>query len=383
MMMVCASCGKSDSLKKCTGCRSVWYCSKECQLAHRGAHKKECAKQQSDAYRQLKAQNWQKWFDEPVPAVDNMTPTEASKSARGRMLLDELFALYDNFGSDMGSFNVNVPTRYARWKLGYGPGSAAEFSEEEAIMNWTHPGRRTTRTERHTMKLENKKICMFVPERCEHAGCEKRGRGNVTGCSKCLCVFYCCKDHQVKDWPRHKLDCKVLRKNGIEGKPFQRSEELKKYPLGCFPLATSSKKEKCFICHSSSDEVDITYTECCNLPVCDNQHEYQTMSYSRNFCGRSHWNYTNCLDHRENGHEGDWRECAECNMPHHGARPFRSTNRFCITPCLERFLPQGSMFTYECDRVGCPNRILPGYSATSTTREGTTVCSECAAPILS
>ena len=39
----CSSCGRGgDDLKICTGCRHVYYCNKECQIAHRTAHKKEC-----------------------------------------------------------------------------------------------------------------------------------------------------------------------------------------------------------------------------------------------------------------------------------------------------------------------------------------------------
>ena len=40
---VCASCGKtSDTLKKCTGCRKVSYCDRNCQQAHRAAHVAVC-----------------------------------------------------------------------------------------------------------------------------------------------------------------------------------------------------------------------------------------------------------------------------------------------------------------------------------------------------
>ena len=43
---ICANCGKSEEsgngLKKCVACLSVKYCSKECQIAHRPQHKKEC-----------------------------------------------------------------------------------------------------------------------------------------------------------------------------------------------------------------------------------------------------------------------------------------------------------------------------------------------------
>lgn len=44
--MVCASCSKqNDSLKRCAGCQLVYYCGRECQVAHRKAHKKLCRNQ--------------------------------------------------------------------------------------------------------------------------------------------------------------------------------------------------------------------------------------------------------------------------------------------------------------------------------------------------
>ena len=40
---LCSACGKkSDALKKCNGCKCVWYCDKECQNKHRKEHKHEC-----------------------------------------------------------------------------------------------------------------------------------------------------------------------------------------------------------------------------------------------------------------------------------------------------------------------------------------------------
>ncbi len=31
-------------------------------------------------------------------------------------------------------------------------------------------------------------------------------------CSACLGVVYCCKEHQVQDWPAHKAACRTARK---------------------------------------------------------------------------------------------------------------------------------------------------------------------------
>ena len=40
---LCSACGKeSDALKKCNGCRCVWYCNKKCRNKHLKEHKHEC-----------------------------------------------------------------------------------------------------------------------------------------------------------------------------------------------------------------------------------------------------------------------------------------------------------------------------------------------------
>ena len=40
---MCSACGKkSNTLKKCTACKCVWYCDKKCQNKHRKVHKHEC-----------------------------------------------------------------------------------------------------------------------------------------------------------------------------------------------------------------------------------------------------------------------------------------------------------------------------------------------------
>jgi hypothetical protein len=67
-VFVCAACGKKDGAPKlCSGCRLVRYCGRECQLAHRKAHKKLCKEQE----RKLKY-------------VSNMQDAVASKLAHCR-----------------------------------------------------------------------------------------------------------------------------------------------------------------------------------------------------------------------------------------------------------------------------------------------------------
>lgn len=163
--------------------------------------------------------------------------------------------------------DINIPVRYAKWKLGYGPGSAEAFLWKRRTYWTIDPSMRNTqRKERHTTKLEKQKAAIFVPRRCEVADCERRG-DDVKTCGRCSCAYYCGKEHQSQDWKRHKLDCKALAKLEVEfqPKPFESSEELKKYPIGCFPLsavASTLISNKCFICHSKSKEVDICHTTC-------------------------------------------------------------------------------------------------------------------------
>jgi len=329
----------------------------------------------------IKAQAWNRWFNDRIPMLNDMTPYEASETYEGRTLLDKLLAFYDQMGArsaGSGGVGMSVPTKYAKWKLGYGAGSAEEFAAEEEILNYQNSSQRLTqRKKRHTKILEKKKAAIFIPQRCEVFGCNKRGE-DVKGCANCRCAYYCGKEHQTQDWPRHKLDCKTILSLDLDLKPkaFLTSSEIEKFPLNCFPIKNVEAESKCFICHSKVKEVDLTYTECCNLPICNNSQEYELMSYSRDFCHRNHALYTSCHTHHEEEHEGDWRDCDECNQLKNGARPFLTTNGFNITPCLERYIPQESMLTFPCDTPGCKSRMMPGHSA-STFSGGKNLCILC------
>uniref|UniRef100_A0A7S2RFB8 MYND-type domain-containing protein n=1 Tax=Mucochytrium quahogii TaxID=96639 RepID=A0A7S2RFB8_9STRA len=331
----------------------------------------------------VKKQMWRSFFLNPIPMIGNVTSVEAAQTQAGREKLEELFALYDRASqgssqSELESIDINIPTAYAKWKLGLGPGSAERFAKEEAILNMADVSV-TNRNEKSAKKLERKKDAIFAPVRCEFKGCDKRG-DSVKKCSKCKMVFYCGKEHQTADWPSHKLDCKHLSKSGLRIKYFTPEKQLKKYPLGCFPLPDPPKDEtlSCFICGAGPDEVPLTFTRCCNAAVCDNTSEYQVFSYSRDFCHRSHCFYTVCASHFEEGHSGDWRTCQDCKVARaeegEGSRSFSSTNGFNITPCLESDIPQGSQITIPCH--GCKGRITPGFDA-KRTLGGNVFCAEC------
>ena len=50
----CANCSKAESdeckLKRCTACKTVRYCSRDCQVAHRPMHKKACKKRAAELF---------------------------------------------------------------------------------------------------------------------------------------------------------------------------------------------------------------------------------------------------------------------------------------------------------------------------------------------
>ena len=64
---ICANCGKDEEssghLKFCAACKSVKYCSRECQAAHRLQHKKECRKRAAELHDE-------KLFKVPPPNED-------------------------------------------------------------------------------------------------------------------------------------------------------------------------------------------------------------------------------------------------------------------------------------------------------------------------
>jgi len=66
-MSLCANCGKGEEvgsdLKTCTACKSIKYCSRDCQIAHRPQHKKECKKKAKELHDE-------KLFKQPPPKED-------------------------------------------------------------------------------------------------------------------------------------------------------------------------------------------------------------------------------------------------------------------------------------------------------------------------
>lgn len=60
--------------------------------------------------REMAKSHWQRWFDDPIPMLDDMTPREAAKSSRGRELLEALFREYARHPDDgKNPFYPDIP----------------------------------------------------------------------------------------------------------------------------------------------------------------------------------------------------------------------------------------------------------------------------------
>lgn len=318
---------------------------------------------------------WRRWFDGPNESLGGISAWQASRTAKGRKEINELFDWYEKIDSSLASrpnyspaTSGRVPRKYAFWKLGMGPGSPEDFVEEERILNgfMNVMQQPTHRTERHEQRLHKKLRSIWIPKRCEVEGCDKNGDDDLRRCVRCKCVYYCCRSHQTRDWDHRKIECKFLAKKltDVRPKAFRTEDDLKDHPIGCYPFQSVSA-EKCMVCGAAATEVKLGHTPCCNIFVCDNEHEYEMLSESKEHCLRSHKRFTACHRHYEEKHEGkDWRECVICNeIDYAGAttQSYHSTNHFSVLPPLEKFLPVGSFLTFPCQ--GCKQRVLPGHDS--------------------
>ena len=103
---ICANCGKEDdNLKSCTACKMVKYCNRECQIAHRPQHKKDCRRRVAELHDE-------KLFKQPPPAEDCpicfvRLPTLKSgyryQSCCGKVTCSGCICapLYDNHGNEV------------------------------------------------------------------------------------------------------------------------------------------------------------------------------------------------------------------------------------------------------------------------------------------
>ena len=80
----CAACGKaSDDLKDCTACHLVKYCNRECQIAHRPKHKKECRKRSAELKHSGGDNTPNRNVNEILEGISNASISDTSTNAGG------------------------------------------------------------------------------------------------------------------------------------------------------------------------------------------------------------------------------------------------------------------------------------------------------------
>jgi len=120
----CANCGKGEeagsNLKTCTACLSVKYCSRECQIAHRPQHKKECRKRAAELHDEKLFKQPPKLYEDcpicflPMPSL----PTGSTyKSCCGKVICNGCIhaPLYDDKGNEVDNQKCpfcRIPTPY-------------------------------------------------------------------------------------------------------------------------------------------------------------------------------------------------------------------------------------------------------------------------------
>ena len=106
----------------------------------------------SDGIKVMQCQHWNSWFHTEIPFIGNVTPVEAARSREGRERLDELLDHLDAMRAGGSNFlDINIPVRFAKWKLGYGPGNELEFAKELEILNFL------TAARENNLRIEERK----------------------------------------------------------------------------------------------------------------------------------------------------------------------------------------------------------------------------------
>ena len=250
------------------------------------------------------------------------------------------------------------------------------------------------RSHAQRLALGRRQRAVWVPIRCENAGCRVKDPKRLRPCKRCGVVFYCgeaCRDEDRA--AGHGAECEALAMLQLEAIPFRSADELRKWPLrvearerlpsgwphdapeveeGCGP-------RQCFVC--GGDE-DVELAPCCGIPVCrtveggiydDPDDNCARFHATRSLCGL-HW-------HERHTSSPDFRTCPECRA-RYDAQPWRcpeGVTGACATPLLEISVPQGKRYTAECSMEGCFHRILPGVDAAAgPDADGFLACPRCA-----
>ena len=117
ILSVCANCGKGEEsyklLKSCTACKMVKYCNRDCQIAHRPQHKKECKKRAAELHdEELFKQPPSQYGDCPICflRMPFMNSGSRYQSCCGKVICSGCFhaPVYDHEGNEVDNDKQNA-----------------------------------------------------------------------------------------------------------------------------------------------------------------------------------------------------------------------------------------------------------------------------------
>ena len=177
-MDCCGGCGRSaDNLMCCSACRLIKYCSRDCQLSHRKAHKHECNKQKKilDRREQL-----------------NTNPNIEYSCARCKSKSEIRYTTYT-------SASLPPVPEWVNKELCGKCCSNIGLNPPQYGMTWVYQDSEVLKRNPQINPFEG--ICA----QCKKGGCQFK-------CPDCNCVLYCNEVCREAHFPKHEKKCILLQR---------------------------------------------------------------------------------------------------------------------------------------------------------------------------
>ena len=227
-----ASCSECKELvtrlKKCVQCKSVYYCSKECQMKAWPNHKTNCSSASLKAeYRVSKSKNDDGGASTKTDNRDNSFTVETNGDGS---YLESAFECGSN--TDQSSMQSKHQANH----------SAKKRNEVDSSLKAENPSRP------HLQEIKSKDQYDAIADHSLGSGsgelcmCCGLKDSNMKKCTQCKSAAYCSRECQRADWKRHRSECQTQQ---LPNKSSQVS-----CCNGCEVLGT--KMKKCSQCKNAS-----------------------------------------------------------------------------------------------------------------------------------